>query len=477
MKFSRAILLTGLLWCAAQFVSAQPAVNESLASKLQITLDAEFAAQRSTGFTAAISMPDGSIWLGTAGKSNPALNEDFRTDHRIGFASITKTFVAAAILQLVEEGVLTLDDRVDQWLPSMRFINPAITIRHMLNHQSGAFNFTNHGDLGSAAIADTSRYWTPEEIISSFLAQALYSPGQGSGYSNTNYILLGMILKAATGKEASTIFRERLLDPNQLADTYLGSEENATGDFVTTWVDLTGDGILDDNSAFYETPSFQSLRWTAGGMISTPENIVRWSKLLFTGDILEPETRDQMATFLEINGTGAVWTGYGLGIQEYNMAGATFWGHSGSTPGATSLMAYAPDYDISVVVAANDNRANHVAMVSALFETARASLLPTNSEEEIPVEPSVLTVHGVYPNPFESRATITYELLSSAPVSIRIFDVLGRELVSQHLSTQSPGYHQFTWNDQEREQAATGLYLYTIATDQEVHTGQIIRRR
>lgn len=453
-------------------------VDAPLAAKFQEALEQQHEAQIATGFTAAVSLPDGRIWYGVAGMSNPSREEAFRTDHRIGFASITKTFTAALVLQLVEEGLLTLEDTIDDWFPPMTFINGAVTIRQMLNHESGIYNFRNHPDLVPLAQGTPGRFWTPEELLGTFLDRPVFAPGAGSGYSNTNYILLGMIAEVATEENIASQFRSRFLDPHGLTETYLGAEEPATGEVATTWFDLDHDGSLDDNSEFFDATSFHSLRWAAGGMFSIPNEIAQWAKILFASDLLEEETRNEMLTFLPITGTGAVWTGYGLGIQEYWIAEETFWGHSGGLRGAASLMVYSPATDISIAVASNDNRANHVQLVASLFETAKASQLPT-SYEEVPSNPEDLLVTSVYPSPFQSRVILNYQLAHHSSVRVRIHDLLGREVFTEVLPEKEAGVHKYEWdgNDANGKTMSPGVYVYTMVTSSGRFAGSIVKSR
>ena len=387
-----------------------------------------------------------------------------------------KTYVAALVLQLVDEGILSLEDTVADWLPAMMYINPGIKISHMLYHQSGVYNFTNHPDLTPSALADLNKHWTPEELLSSFLGQTLYSPGTSSGYSNTNFILLGMIIKAATGEDISTLFRSRFFVPNNLTATYLGSEEEGTGEVVTTWTDWDSDGVLEDNTVFFKAASVQSLRWAAGGMISTPEEVARWAKILFKGDLLTPATHEKMLNFLQINGTGSTWTGYGLGIQEYNISGTTFWGHSGWIRGAVSLMVYSPVYDISIAVASNDERARHFSIVPALFEAAREFLVPTNTDSPQP-STSLLSI-DTFPNPFHNHVTLSYQLNEPSSVKIIIYDILGRQVSKNTQLMQGAGTHNYVWSGRTESGAAVppGVYLYTLMANGTSTSGHIIRR-
>ena len=470
------VLFVFFLWAMTGYAQSTESVNAFLAKSLQAVLEDEFESQVSTGFTAAVFMPDNTLWTGTAGMSNPVLGDSFRTDQRIAFASITKTFVAALMLQLVEEEVLTLEDTIGDWLPMMHFVNPAVTISQLLNHQSGLYNFTNHPDLVPAAFRDLERHWTPEELIASFLSQPLYLPGRSSGYSNTNFILSGMIAEAATGEKLSVLLRERFLDPYRLTATYLGSDEAATGELVTTWFDLDGNGSLDDYSEFQDASSFLSLRWAAGGMLSTPEDIAQWAKILFTEDMLQKETRERMLTFLPINGTATTWTGYGLGVQEYEIAETTFWGHSGSTRGATSLMVYAPEHNISIALAANDNRANHVSLAGRLFEAAIAATVNTAVDSYNSPKRHELHV-SAYPNPFQHTMSFEYIVEYATSVTFRIYDILGRAVFNRSYIWQEAGSHRIEWSgtDSKGNTVASGLYVYTLEVGKRQITGRVIR--
>ncbi len=448
-------------------------VAPALATQFEKVLAEEYAVQGFRGVSAAVMYADGRVWSGGAGFSDPTRDEAIDPDMRFGFASITKTYTAAVILQLVDEGVLTLDDRLSQWLPTMLYINSAITIRHLLGHTSGVYNFTKNPNLWPTITGDLQRFWQPEEMIATFVNPPIFFVGQGSGYSNTNYILLGMIIRAATGSEVSTQFRQRLLDPHGLTPTYLAAEEAPTGPLATTWMDLNGFGQLSSINHFY-APAFLSWRWTTGGMYSTSKAMAKWPFVLFETDLLSDTMRDAMRDFQPISGTGSIWTGYGLGLQQYQIGGHELWGHSGLIAGSSSLLVYSPEHRISIALVDNDARANHVQLAARLIEEAIGAQVTRNDLAEMPI---LLDVAAPYPNPFSDLTNLTYTLAEPTWVNVEVHDLLGRTIWTRSESFKSAGTHVLSWDGSTLagEVAASGMYMLSLQMDGARITRQVVR--
>jgi D-alanyl-D-alanine carboxypeptidase len=153
---------------------------------------------------------------------------------KFAIASNTKTFIAVLMLKLQEMNVLSLDDSLYKWIPNYQYVDSTITIRQLLNHTSGVFNYTTYPGF-SNAMSDTGRFWTPEEILTTFMNQQYFNPGAGFQYSNTNYILAGMIIKAATGNSVSYNLRQLILNPLNLNNTYLPVEESIPDTIAHGW--------------------------------------------------------------------------------------------------------------------------------------------------------------------------------------------------------------------------------------------------
>ena len=253
-------------------------LDSSLINELQYVLDSVRIEQDVEGASVSINFGDSGDWLGVSGESHP--DSPIRTDHLFSIASITKTFTAAAILQLAEEEALALDDSLYRWLPPFEWIDSTITIRQLLNHTSGVFSFHESGAFWDSIYTDHERFWTPEEMIRYFVDYPYFEPSEGWHYSNTNYLLLGMIIREATESEVSTEFRERFLDPLELNNSYLDIEEEYEGEIAHGWHDIDSDGDRDDIFQFPRT-SWYSAIWTGGAMVSTPDDISRWARALY----------------------------------------------------------------------------------------------------------------------------------------------------------------------------------------------------
>ncbi len=167
----------------------------SLEERLQKALDDGLNKARGKGGSVAVIFPDGSKWVGVSGVSHGFTK--LTTRMRFSAGSIEKIFAAAAILRLAEEGMLAVDDTLDKWLPPYPYVDSTITIRQLLHHTSGLFMFWDNQKIWDDPIKYRDKIFTPEEVLT-YLKEPYFPPGKGWHYSNTNYLLLAMIIKKAT---------------------------------------------------------------------------------------------------------------------------------------------------------------------------------------------------------------------------------------------------------------------------------------
>jgi D-alanyl-D-alanine carboxypeptidase len=208
-----------------------------------------------------------------------------------------------------------------------------------------------------AVFGDPGRRWTPEEVLRGFVLDPRFPPGSGWNYSDTGYLLLGMVARRASGAEVSAELRTRFWIPLGLNSTFLESEETSTGTLAHGWYDLDRDGDLDD-MALVPRAAIYSVAWTAGGMVSTAEDLVRWSDALFRGRVLKEDSLGQMLTFHSPTPGEPYIVAYGLGALVYPpalMGDERAIGHGGNIPGYLNAMVYLPAYEISLTVLMNDN--------------------------------------------------------------------------------------------------------------------------
>jgi D-alanyl-D-alanine carboxypeptidase len=257
--------------------------------------------------------------------------EPLRPDARFRIGSLTKTFVATVALQLVAEGRLGLDDPVSRWLPDVLPNGSAITLRMLLNHTSGLYNYTSSPIFQEWAFTTPTRPLAPDDLVALATAQpATFPPGEGWAYSNTGYVVAGLMIEAAAGRDIENLVRERILDPLDLDDTsFPRRAPNISGYHANGYLppSLTGEGYWD------VTKLSPTLTWAAGGMISTADDVHRFFAALLGGELLTPATLTEMLTTVPV----AEGWGYGLGIESLEYTCGTVWGHSGSVQGYFTL--------------------------------------------------------------------------------------------------------------------------------------------
>lgn len=182
-----------------------------------------------------------------------------------------------------------------------------------------------------------------------------FNPGEGWHYSNTDYIILGMIIKEVTGNQLSEEFRNRFYQPLGLNHTFLDAEETITGEFANFWADFNGDGVEEEVPVLsVERYSETSTAWASGGIFSTAKDIARWTYALFHGNVLSPAMLNQMLTFIP---GPSNYLGYGFGVLSYPpslTSGARAYGHDGNAAYFISDTIYLPDYDVSITILQNE---------------------------------------------------------------------------------------------------------------------------
>ena len=326
--------------------------QKPLEQNLQEVLDRGIKRHGAHGVSAAVVFPNESVWTGVSGISHDDVSMD--PDMLFAIGSITKNVVATLVLQLAEEGALTLDDPVSKWLPSYPHIDPTITIRQLLNHTSGIYMFFESQGIWDELKADRTKVWTPEEVLD-YVREPYFAPGDGYRYSNTNYLLLAMIIEEATGSSLSTEFRERFWQSLGMENTYLSQEEEIPDNQAHVY----GDNFNNDGSnidlTFLPRASHESITYGSSGLFMTAENLARWSHALFGGDILQPQSMEEMLDVVEFR-PHANMRAYGLGVEVFERqlsSGEEAIGHAGGNIGTTAYMVYLPETRVSVGVLVN----------------------------------------------------------------------------------------------------------------------------
>ena len=206
MNMLKRIICLLLFISGAVTLSAQ-SVPAPLAALLNHTLDSMREVTGAKSLSAAIQFPDEAVWAYADGVSSEIRLAEVTPGDAYLTGSVTKTITSACILQLADEGVLSLDDSLYEWLDTIPYINPDITIWQLMQHTSGLFDALMHPNHNDSMMADITRVWTPEELVTYFMDEPLFEPGTSWSYCNTNYFLLSMIIKKATGNPFYTELR------------------------------------------------------------------------------------------------------------------------------------------------------------------------------------------------------------------------------------------------------------------------------
>jgi D-alanyl-D-alanine carboxypeptidase len=271
--------------------------------------------------------------------------------------SVTKSFTAVLILKLVEEGRLSLDTPVSKWFPDLPSADE-ISIRHLLNHSSGIPEIIPKVLLKSII---PSTYWKPEELVDLIAKDEPQStPGTRFDYSNSNYILLGLIIEEVSGKPFTQLLHEQIIDPLNLEHTHFIPYETAPVQLVTGFdrdmASIPGMLTIGTDNTSWATSAF-----TSGAMASTAEDLGVFFERLFAGALLSPSTMEEMTTFIDASNPGfPEQTGSGLGLMRIEVDEQELIGHAGQFMGSTAIVMHSPDENYSIAVTCNLSNPNLV---------------------------------------------------------------------------------------------------------------------
>ena len=274
------------------------------------------------------------VWTGAVGRQRDGVTTLLPEDPLL-IGSVTKTFVAAAILQLAEEGRLSLDDALRDHLPGMSSISPAITLRQLLDHTSGLADVFN--DTTKAGLENQPEHaWTTAEVFGTIHAP-WYQPGEGWAYANTNYYLLGLVIERITGSSLGDELRARFMGPLGLGHTRV----------------LTG--AADEGGPL--APAWATIFWASGGMTASAADLARWGDALYDGAILTDASASAMIALNRDD--------YGLGSQRIEVPGASGFGHTGMLNTYTTILVYLPKQDVTVALLVNRTEVDLGGMLAA----------------------------------------------------------------------------------------------------------------
>jgi D-alanyl-D-alanine carboxypeptidase len=374
--------------------AAPPVLTPELAAALTTQLGQLRARQGIPGIQVAIVFPDGRSWRAHAGFRNYGARLPVRNSTPFPIASVSKTFLATLVVQLAQEGRFGLDEPLLTYLPSAK-VDPTVTIRELLDHTSGIYDFFLNPTIDDALLGCRTCRWTPAKALS-YVKKPWFAPGAAWAYSNTNYVLLGQLVETITGRSYAELLRQRFFDPLGLISTYVQVEERApfpvvhSYEFSTTSVHERPTPLW-DGTGVSPFRSLVTAAGSAGAIASSARDLAVWARALYGGRVLGAEGS---RTMLDFANAASVHSSipYGLGVEEFSVAGHLAYGHGGRLLGARSTIRYLPVEGLSIAVVTNTDRADPAAIVEALV----GIVLPP----QVPAAPVPMPLPVPSPSPF-----------------------------------------------------------------------------
>lgn len=333
--------------------------DPALAATLQSILDQTVADGYIPGAVLSVSVPGVEAWSGASGVLNRQQGQPMTPDTRVRVASISKMFTAVVVLQLAEEGQLDLAAPVSAFFPDLLPNGEATTVRNLLNHTSGLYDYLEDRNFGQLPYVSPERVFEPWEMVN-YATQfpPAFSPGAPGywDYSSTNYVILGMIIEQVTGHTLAEEMRQRIFTPLGLQATFCSPADVSDGVMASGYsnqADLTNTSM--------------SFAFATANIVATVDDIRRFAVALFGGELLEPETRALMQTFENGHGSYSMpELEYGLGFMRNRLPVgpgpdgqlrpsevSRVLGHIGGFGGFRSAVWYAPENGITVSLAVN----------------------------------------------------------------------------------------------------------------------------
>lgn len=461
MTIVRFLLATAFLLVSRLEIGAQ-----SVPTELDILFKNTLIAQRNAlgvkSLSAAVQLSNDSVWAGAYGISSTFPLDSVTPNHAYCIGSVTKTITSGCILQLADEGILSLDDSLHEWLPPFPYVDPNITIRQLLRHQSGLYDVITNPAYDAATKANLDSVWSLANLVNDYINPPLFAPGTGWSYSNTNYALLGLIIEAATGDTYRAEFNGRLFDPLGLNSIVLPPFDALPDDVAHFWTYNPANGSSSDAHGFFSNwHSFSSSAGPIGGYYATARDVAVWNRAFLRGDLhsqaILSEAKATVATPNPANGR------YGLGLMQRKFLGLEAFGHGGDI-GYSAITYYFPEKDISITVLNNDQKKNSWALapvVQALLKNYLDFQASVATGQPLGIE--ALNA-SVYPNPFINEVSISVNLPSDVhDCQVVLTDMLGREMVRKSFQQRSSGTQNLTINGLDA--LPSGVYFAQLVLD------------
>lgn len=322
--------------------NTEPTSAQLIKNNLIAVVDSVIANTHVPGVVAAVWAPDDGVdFVYTAGAADLEIMTPLSSDMVFRIGSCTKTFVITVLLQLVDEGLLSLDDSLSKFFPSFPRADE-VSVEMLTNMRSGIHSYTATDEFYQILLSDPTHFWTAEEMIAiSALYPYDFDPGTNFTYSNINTIFAGRIVEILTGTSIEYNVRTRIMDHlNLINTTYLVGGTQLPGFHANGYYIGEYDPTLPPSLEYFDV----SWGGAAGCMISTTYELKTYVEALTQGEFLSPELQQMRLVCHDWN--PPLFAKYGMGIMEYK----GFYGHGGSIFGCTSIMVHSPEKNCTIII-------------------------------------------------------------------------------------------------------------------------------
>jgi D-alanyl-D-alanine carboxypeptidase len=355
IAFAVSLLSSAVVVCQ----QPQPAATEALHNQLRSKFAELHKAGSFPGGTAGFAFADGTTLGIAVGVSDRTAGTPMKPLDRLLLGSVGKTFVSAVALQLVHERKFALDDPISKFFGSEAWFKriahaDKVTVRHLMTHTSGLVRYEFNPKFTADLTANPDKVWSGEDRLAYlFDAKPPFAPGEGWEYSDTNYIVLGMIIERTGGAPYYEQLRTRILQPHRLTNTVPADSRSVPGlvqGYAGANNPFGGSDEMIKDGRFAINPQFE---WTGGGLATTAVDLANWAKLLYEGKVVSPALIPEL-----LNGVPARLgpeTKYGLGVIIRPTALGVTYGHSGFMPGYQTDVMYFPELKTAIAVQVNSS--------------------------------------------------------------------------------------------------------------------------
>ena len=315
-------------------------LSAEVQAELQAAVDTSMATYGTPAAVVGVFVPGQGSWVSATGVADTTTGEAPTAEMAWPLRSVTKSYTVTLILQLVDEGKISLDDTVDQYLDGVPN-GDQITIRQLADMSSGLADYTTEAFIDDF-VADPDRIFTLDELNAyAFAEPPQFEPGADYVYTNTNTNVLGSVVEEVTGQPFRTALAERLLDP-------LGLDATLYLDDGAPWPEPHATGYQPDDGVLVEQPANFSVFGPAGSLVSDVDDLRVWAEALGSGSLLQPATQEERLQGHPLS-AGPEYDQYALGIGELG----GWWGHTGEGFGFTATAMHQPETGATIVVYTN----------------------------------------------------------------------------------------------------------------------------